>query len=696
MSELAAKATIMNAATARETGNRTKAAPAIAAATRALVKFDLKSIATHQTAGIMVADRHGKVFIASRSDDLGRNLSHNAFFKRALSGKVAFGTVASDSTTHIPYVPVAAPVFDQSGTRVVGVLMEQLNILFVQNVVANATVGKSGYAFVVDKNGLTIAHKDKNYIMKLNVRKYAGLHALAHDLLSGKRGVLEYAYQGKQRLAGFAPVATTGWGVGLTVSQSDYLQAVNAFQTFATIIAVITLIVAIVILIIFVRSITKPLNRAVGYARVVASGDFTQRLEVRRGDEIGVLTGALDDMAERLKDTMLQIRDAAEQTASSSEEISSSAQQLASGSQSQAATLEETSASVEELTASVEQVADNAQSQAASAEESSRTTEQLADSVKQVSRTLDEVSKASEESTQRARSGMESVSRAVEAINSISDSSEQIAGIITVISDIADQTNLLALNAAIEAARAGEHGRGFAVVADEVSKLADRSSSSTKEIEALIERSSRNVDDGVQIAQGALRAMQDIIAGAARTSEMVSALSADIAQQTEGIREVEKATRSISEMSQSTSAATEEQTTNARQVAKAVENVNELTQQAAAASEEMSASTEELSALAEQMRRLVEQFRLEDSAMRGRLIAPNGNTGRHDSSIYAADGPEFEGRAGDPVAQDNGAVRTRWADGHKTPELTTTADGEGSGPHTGGIVLKRRLNGNRR
>jgi len=157
------------------------------------------------------------------------------------------------------------------------------------------------------------------------------------------------------------------------------------------------------------------------------------------------------------------------------------------------------------------------------------------------------------------------------------------------------------------------------VVADEVSKLADRSSSSTKEIEGLIKQSSKNVNLGVEIAQAALNAMEAIISGAQKTNQMVAALTADIEQQIEAIKEVAKATESISEMSQSISAATEEQTTNAKQVAKAIENVNELTQQAASAAEEMSAATEELSTLAQQMQRLVEQFKLSEEAL-GRAL----------------------------------------------------------------------------
>jgi methyl-accepting chemotaxis protein len=249
------------------------------------------------------------------------------------------------------------------------------------------------------------------------------------------------------------------------------------------------------------------------------------------------------------------------------------------------------------------------------------------------------------------------------AMDGLATQTKAVDQVLTTISDIADQTNLLALNAAIEAARAGEHGRGFAVVADEVSKLADRSSSSTKEIEGLIKQSGKNVNLGVEIAQAALNAMEAIIGGAQKTNEMVAALAADIDQQVGAIKEVAKATESISEMSQSISAATEEQTTNAKQVAKAIENVNELTQQAASAAEEMSAATEELSTLAQQMQRLVEQFRLSDEALAGRAL------------------PQ--------TAQPPGVRKLPAAQGQVAKRLFTPA----GNVEATGVVLKKRMNG---
>jgi methyl-accepting chemotaxis protein len=372
------------------------------------------------------------------------------------------------------------------------------------------------------------------------------------------------------------------------------------------------------------------LKEASEAAAQISLGHLDTDLVVIGNDEVAWLSEGLNAMTARLRGIVDSIRANAKEVADSSEQIRSSAQKLAEGAQSQASTLEQTSASVEELTASVDQVSEHAQSQAAAVEEGSSSMAQVHQAIEDVSKNLTEIAGLASKSVDNAQEGAKAVSEVVDGINLISGSSDKIGGIVTIISEIADQTNLLALNAAIEAARAGEHGRGFAVVADEVGKLAARSSTSTKEIEALIKESISNVTQGVETARGSQLAMGQIRAASQKVREMIEGLSDSLRQQVQAVKELSGALSNVSEMSQSISAATEEQTTNAKQVAKAVENVNEVTQKAASAAEEMSTATEQLSTMAQDLQRLVSQFKIGDSGEHT-VKAPIATTPRESS-----------------------------------------------------------------
>lgn len=258
------------------------------------------------------------------------------------------------------------------------------------------------------------------------------------------------------------------------------------------------------------RSIVHPLQKAVGIAQTVASGDLTSRIDVNSRDETGQLLEALKNMNDALARIVGEVRSGADTIAAASRQIATGNVDLSVRSESQASSLEETASSVEELTSAVKQNAGNAQE-----------ANQLAVTASNI-----------------AIKGGAVVSEVVDTMGSINESARKIVDIIAVIDSIAFQTNILALNAAVEAARAGEQGKGFAVVATEVRSLAQRSAAAAKEIKALIDNSVEKVDAGTQLVDRAGATMQEVVDAIKRVTDIMAEISVASQEQTAGIEQI--------------------------------------------------------------------------------------------------------------------------------------------------------------
>ena len=296
------------------------------------------------------------------------------------------------------------------------------------------------------------------------------------------------------------------------------------------VLGVAALAVGAVLAVALTRSIVGPLKQAAVLTEQVAQGDLTVAIEHGRRDEIGQLFDALSHMAERLASTVGKVRDDAVAIDGASREIAQGNLDLSRRTEHQAGALEETASSMEELTLAVKQNSHNA-----------RAANALARSASEV-----------------AGKGGEVVSQVVQTMENINAFAHKITDITGVIDGIAFQTNILALNASVEAARAGKQGRGFAVVAGEVRSLAQRSASAAKEIKVLINDSAERIASGSALAHEAGATMQEVVESVQKVSDIIGAISMASTEQEHGIQQVNGAIADMDGVTQQNAALVEE------------------------------------------------------------------------------------------------------------------------------------------
>ncbi|HHV62221.1 MAG TPA: methyl-accepting chemotaxis protein [Firmicutes bacterium] len=586
-----------------------------------------------------------------------RNMANDEWFAAVQSGNLYCGDCEVSEVLGRPTIKIASPIM-ASGNMFMGAVLEEIDMSAIQAIVDEVAAtekasGGSGYAFLVNRSGVVIAHPDQNKILNEQLLKSEsrGLAAAVKDMIAGKEGVVSYtSSDGEKRVLVYTPLTGhgdykgNGWGVGISLTASELYGPVTGLRNISISAILVIALIAIILAITISRGIARPLSRVADIAQAVATGDLSVEVpRISTGDEVETVAKAFSQMVTGLRNLVGQLRSSAEQVASTSEELSSSAResakailqisetvnQVASGAQEQSTSAASSASSVDQLSQLIGQVARGAESQVKSIRVASDAVSEMNNSLDKAMNMLETVGSTSSDNARAAAKGSQAAENVVASMEGIRTTTQEVADrireldahsqeigkILEVINDIAEQTNLLALNAAIEAARAGEHGRGFAVVADEVRKLAERSSRETKAIAALIgnireatEKAVTAIDEGIkevangsQVAQEAGKTLNEIFQAATGAERMVSELILSSRALKDASLKVEKAINEIVAIADENTAATKTMAASAEGVRKSIDNVAAVSEQSAAAAEQVSASTEEMNASIQEM-----------------------------------------------------------------------------------------------
>ncbi len=539
----------------------------------------------------------------------GQDLSDRAYFKESMKGNTYISTPAySEVTGKVSFV-VSAPLWEGGipGTTPVGVIAYVPNGEFLNDIMRSIKVGEGGTAFMLDKNGITIADLDSSLVgvedsvalgdTNPRLKKYS---AICKKMIAGEDGTGTYSYNGKTKVVAYSPVPDTdGWSIGVAAVRNEFLRMFAISLVLTLIFVVAFTVYGTKVGVKLGHAVAAPLSRTVERLKLLAEGDIHSVVpEPTENDETKILLDCLAetirdlntiitgissnlaeladgnfmiDVEENYKGDFAQISDSFRDIVGSlstalgeidtnAESVRKGATDLAGASQLLAEGATDQASAIEELTATMTDISEKIHTNAENAAKAKRVVTGMNDQV-------------SESNAQMKQS--------TEAMERIREASDKIAEIISSIEEIASQTNLLALNASIEAARAGEAGKGFAVVATQVGTLSEQSSEAAKNTKQLIQNAIQAVEDGTRLANSTAESLLLVVENAKTVGEAIDEIAV----------------------------ASEEQADATAQITEGVNQIAQVVESNSATSEESAAASQELSTQADLLKELVDRFK---------------------------------------------------------------------------------------
>ena len=528
------------------------------------------------------------------------DVSGQQWFKDSQGGtKKYFSEPFKDIQTGNLITMAVVPIMGKNNTFT-GVLSAVFDGYTLSNVVDRIKVGKTGGCFILSKSGVNIANRNRDLVeSQFNAieaaktdKSLAGVAAVIEDFLkSDTTEIRYYTFMGIKDIASAAVMKTTGWNIVIEAPVKEFLDTINVMRIGVIIAALVILLAALVIVSIFSRKLVKPIQNSVPVLQKIAHGDFTVRLPMIGNDEItdmfeyfnetiakigasiqqvGVNSDTMEEIGSELSSNMTE-------TASAVNQISANIDGVKQQAMTQAASVTETAATIEEIVRTIKQLNNSIETQAASVAQSSSSVEEMVANIASIGQTLDKTDEVIKKLTTATGDGKATLVTSNSVTQKIAEESGSLMEASSVIQHIASQTNLLAMNAAIEAAHAGEAGKGFAVVADEIRKLAEESSAQGKTITATLKTLGGEIETLSASSKTVEAKFNAIFTLAEQVKEMSDRLTEAMREQENGSKEVLTAIKSINTVTVEVQAGSEEMLKGGEGVAEEMQKLDGLT-----------------------------------------------------------------------------------------------------------------------